>query len=176
MNDEKRLIDKISTIFNRSIQQTIFLFKLLDNDYQKLIDLEMKIKNNFIHFCPSNQEEVNKIMNLVDKSEWFKVDLFPEHTIKIRIEKNNKNCIVLKQKQYKKDITTWLAIPNGYNRTDIISRKNINNGYSSDNDVILIISGEETRKIYHLSILQLEYNIKSGEVIYKNDFEHIKRI
>jgi len=174
--EQKRLIDKISTIFNRSVQQTNFLFELLGNDFQKLIDLELKIKNNFIYYCPDDLNEVDFIMKLTDKSDYFEVELFPEHTIKISVEKNNKNVLNFKQKQKNKDITTWLAIPICNNRTDIISRENINLGYSSDNDIILIISGEETRKVYHLSMLQLEYNMKSGEVIYENKFEHIKRI
>ena len=173
--EEKRLIDKISTVFNRSIQQTNFLFELLGNDFEKLINLELKIKNNFIHYCPGDLEEVDIIMNQETSSEWFKISLFPEGTIKISVEKNNKNLLIFKQKQ-KKDITTWIVVPNGYNRTDIISRSSIERGYSFDNDVILIISGEETRKIYHLNMLQLEYIIKTGEVLYENNFEHIKRI
>jgi len=176
MTEEKRLIDKISTIFNRSIQQTNFLFELLDNDFQRLIDLELKIKNSFIHYCPSNIDEVNQIMKLENKTDYFKIDLFPEHTIKFRLDKNNKNAVNLKQKQENKDIKTWITIPNGFNRTDIISHDKIDKGYSYDNDVILIISSEETRKIYYLSMLQLEYNIKSGEIIYENKYEHIKRI
>jgi len=170
----KRLIDKISTIFNRSVQQTNFLFELMDNDFQKLIDLELKIKNNFIHYCPSNLNEVDSIMKIDNKSDWFKIDLFPEHTIKFRIEKNNKNVLVLKQKQNKKDIIVRIVIPNGSNRTDIISK--LDNGYSYDNDGIIIISDEYTRKIYYLNILQLEYDLKTGEIIYENKFEHIKRI
>ena len=173
--EEKRLISKISTVFNRSIQQTNFLFELLGNNYQRLIDLELKIKNNFINYCPGDLEDVEVIMNQETRTDWFNISLFPEGTIKIRIKKENKNSLILKQKQ-KRDISSSIAIPPGHKRTDIITNNDIDAGYSYDNDIILIISGEETRKVYHLSMLQLEYIIKTGEVLYENKYEHIKRL
>ena len=60
----------------RSKGQTNYLFDLCDGDFQKLVKLEEKIKNNFIGYCPSSKEEIEKILNMVDESGWFNLDHF----------------------------------------------------------------------------------------------------
>jgi len=60
--DDKRL-NFLTSTFNRSKNQTQFLYDLLDGDFDKLFQLELTIKNKHIHYCPSDMEEVNKILN-----------------------------------------------------------------------------------------------------------------
>jgi len=176
MKEEKRLLNKISTIFNRSVQQTNFLFELLNKDYGKLITLELKIKNNFISYCPGDLEEVDKIMSLKDKTDYFKIQTFPKGTLKIRVEDNNINVLKVEQIKDNGYFQKTITIPPGKNRTDIITNIKIGVGYTYKIDPIIIITNNETRKIYHLNILQLEYDLKNGNIIYKNKYEHIKKI
>ena len=61
---------------NRSVNQTMFLLNLLNNDTNMLIALEEKIKNNYIHFCPSTIDEINDIMLMEEKEKYFKLDEF----------------------------------------------------------------------------------------------------
>ncbi len=56
---------------NRSNGQTHFLFQLVDGDFEKLKQLEMKIKNCFYSACPDDKENVEEVMNMRSKSEWF---------------------------------------------------------------------------------------------------------
>ena len=79
MNDDLKKEDEIlkkkltifANKFNRSVNQTTFLHNLLGCDFKRLNDLEVKIKNFHIFYCPGDLKEVDYIMNL---NSWFKDD------------------------------------------------------------------------------------------------------
>ena len=73
---EKVIMNLFTNSTNRSLGQTNFLLELLDNDYHKLITLEEKIKNNFLHYCPCDIEEIEKILKLEDKIDDYNFILF----------------------------------------------------------------------------------------------------
>ena len=70
------LLDRFTDVTNRSKGQTLFLYDLCDGDFEKLVRLEEKIRNNFLGYCPSNKEEVEKILAMVDKSDWCNLNQF----------------------------------------------------------------------------------------------------
>ena len=74
MNND--LLDKFIDATNRSKGQTNFLFDLCDGNFQKLVRLGDKIKNNFLGYCPNDKEEVEKILTMEDESGWFNLDEF----------------------------------------------------------------------------------------------------
>jgi len=57
---------------NRSGSQSNRLFNLLSGDFEKLKQLEAQIMNCFVHYCPLDLEEINTVMGLQPKSDWFK--------------------------------------------------------------------------------------------------------
>jgi hypothetical protein len=66
--------DRIIWIINqtmRSKNQTLFLLNLLDNDFEKLKDLEENIKNMNLNYCPGSKEEIVKILKMKPSNEWF---------------------------------------------------------------------------------------------------------
>lgn len=71
--DDERLRWLVSKT-NRSVNQTQFLFNLVDGDFSALKRLEEKIKNTFYGGCPSDREEVDIIMLKNDISDRFKLD------------------------------------------------------------------------------------------------------
>lgn len=64
---EGEMLDWLSTKTNRSLNQTLFLYNLLNKDYDKLVQLELNIANSFYGACPGDIEEVNKILLLKPK-------------------------------------------------------------------------------------------------------------
>jgi uncharacterized protein YlaN (UPF0358 family) len=68
---DKEQVDFVSTKFNRSKTQVQFLFQLVDGDFDKLLQLEVQMKNLFVSYCPSDKEEVRKIMEKKPTSTWF---------------------------------------------------------------------------------------------------------
>ncbi len=68
--DAQRL-GMLSNKTNRSHAQTQFLFQLVGGDFENLKALEIQIKNCFIAYCPGSVEDVEKIMELDPKSNWF---------------------------------------------------------------------------------------------------------
>ena len=56
---------------NRSDRQTLFLFQLVDGDFEQLKKLETLIKNCFYTSCPGNKEEAEKILETEPKSNYF---------------------------------------------------------------------------------------------------------
>ena len=70
------LLDRLIDATNRSKGQTNFLYDLCDGDFEKLLRLEEKIRNNFLSYCPSDKEEVEKILAMEDESGWFNLDQF----------------------------------------------------------------------------------------------------
>ena len=53
----------MSFVANRSDAQTKFLFDLCDKDFDKLLELEAKIKANFIYACPNDKQAVEEILS-----------------------------------------------------------------------------------------------------------------
>ena len=70
---EKELLDELTKRTNRSKSQTQFLFQLVDGDFEKLKELEMKIKNTHSFYCPGDTSEVEKLLNEKTDNEWFKL-------------------------------------------------------------------------------------------------------
>jgi hypothetical protein len=68
---DKERLEWISDKVNRSKGQTQFLFQMVGGDFEKLKALEVQIKNCFVSYCPADAEEVEKVMALVPKSNWF---------------------------------------------------------------------------------------------------------
>lgn len=69
-----------SKLFNRSANQIKFLLDLCDNSFETYMTLEIKMKHNFIFYCPDDREEINRILNLVDEVNYIELPL------------NNKKC------------------------------------------------------------------------------------
>lgn len=70
------LLDHFTDVTNRSKGQTNFLYDLCDGDFQKLVRLEEKIRNNFLSYCPDDKEEVEKILAMDNESDWFNLNQF----------------------------------------------------------------------------------------------------
>jgi hypothetical protein len=68
---DKERLEWLSDKVNRSKGQTQFLFQMVGGDFEKLKALEVQIKNCFVRYCPAYFEEVEKVMALVPKSNWF---------------------------------------------------------------------------------------------------------
>lgn len=74
---DKFVMDIYLKHVNRSLNQTKFLLELINNDYNKLIDLENKIKNNFISYCPGTIDRINEILSIKeDKVNLYNFDIF----------------------------------------------------------------------------------------------------
>lgn len=78
----KRLLDKLTTKINRSKAQEEMLFALCDGRLDMLFDLEEKIKNNHISYCPSTKSEITKILNMQIEKIFNLDDLRKEFDIK----------------------------------------------------------------------------------------------
>jgi len=74
-----KFLDRLTTSTNRTKGQTLFLLNLLQNDMFKLMELEEKLKNNFLHYCPGDKEECDKILGMDNGSEWFKITFKTEY-------------------------------------------------------------------------------------------------
>lgn len=70
------LLERFTDVTNRSKGQTLFLYDLCDGDFQKLVRLEEKLKNNFLGYCPNDKETVEKILTMNDKSDWYNLSQF----------------------------------------------------------------------------------------------------
>jgi hypothetical protein len=66
------LLEYVSNTTKRSMNQTTFLFKLCDYDFNKLMELEEKLKNTFAHYCPSDINEVEEVLSSKCLSEYWK--------------------------------------------------------------------------------------------------------
>lgn len=49
---------------NRSKNQSNFLYELCDFDFDKMMLVENKIKEKFLCYCPSNKEELTKLLSI----------------------------------------------------------------------------------------------------------------
>jgi hypothetical protein len=70
---ESGLINRLTDLTGRSVNQTQFLFELCGFDFMKLLELERKMKNHFIWSCPADKEEVNRILRLNEGNKRFKL-------------------------------------------------------------------------------------------------------
>lgn len=74
MKLDANLMEELTNKTNRSKNQTQFLFELCDFNFEKLVELERKIKNNFIFYCPGDKDELNHILSLGEGKGWFKLE------------------------------------------------------------------------------------------------------
>ena len=68
---DKERLNWLTDKTNRSNAQTLFLFQLVDGDFEKLKKVEAQIKNCFYFACPSDKDELNKLMSMQPKSTYF---------------------------------------------------------------------------------------------------------
>lgn len=61
--DTDILVNALAKKINRSRPQEEFLFELCGKNFKKLCDLEFKIKEKFITYCPNNIEEIDEILS-----------------------------------------------------------------------------------------------------------------
>ena len=68
---DKERLNWLTERTNRSNGQTQFLFQLVDGDFEKLKELEVKMRNCFYFGCPADKETVDEVMNMQPKGKWF---------------------------------------------------------------------------------------------------------
>jgi len=68
----KELLEKFTDFTNRHPRQELFLFDLLDGDFDKLVELEEKLHRNFLFYCPDDLEECEKVLAMGYKYEGLK--------------------------------------------------------------------------------------------------------
>lgn len=68
--DNERL-NWLTSKTNRSNGQTLFLFQLVDGDFDKLKQLEMNIKNCFFNGSPADKETAERVLSMNPRTEWF---------------------------------------------------------------------------------------------------------
>lgn len=64
-------LEALSDLTNRSYRQTLFLYHLLDDDFEKLKALEQQIKNCFYPSCPADKKTVDYVMSLTPKMDKY---------------------------------------------------------------------------------------------------------
>jgi hypothetical protein len=70
---DKDLLENLTKRTNRSKSQTQFLFQLVDGDFEKLKELEVKMKNCFFTGCPADKNAVEEVMKMTEKTDYFKL-------------------------------------------------------------------------------------------------------
>jgi len=78
-----------------------------------------------------------------------------DNSLNIQFDPTNRNVLILKQNNK----LNYIAIPSGVNRTDIITNKELIDGYNYNADVIIIINDSITRKVYYNNKLQLTQSL-----------------
>lgn len=68
------VLEKLTNKTNRSKGQTQFLYNLVDGDFCRLIELEEKLTNNYIGWCPGDKESVEEVLDMENKGK-FKLEL-----------------------------------------------------------------------------------------------------
>lgn len=58
----KQMVEVLTNRTNRSKGQTMFLLELLNGNYNKLLELEERLRNNFCYYCPADMQEVEKVL------------------------------------------------------------------------------------------------------------------
>jgi len=64
-------LNRLTNVTNRSKGQTLFLLELLGYDVLKLLELEEKLQNNFLNYCPGDLKECEKVLNMDKGTNWF---------------------------------------------------------------------------------------------------------
>jgi len=59
-----KFVDVFTNVTNRSVNQTEYLYRLCGYDFWKFVNLELKIMNNQVFYCPGDKEELEKIMKM----------------------------------------------------------------------------------------------------------------
>lgn len=77
--ETNNILNRFTNATNRSLNQTKFLLDLLDGDLMKLIELEEKMKNNFISAVPGSIEEIDEILNMDYGKYWWKINFVVTH-------------------------------------------------------------------------------------------------
>lgn len=70
----EKFLNSLTSATNRSKGQTLFLLELLDGDVFKLMELEEKLQNNHIHYCPGDKEECERVLSLGNGNGWFELE------------------------------------------------------------------------------------------------------
>lgn len=73
---KKMLCDWLSDLTNRHPRQTLFLLDLLEGDFHKLVQLEMRLKNCFCHYCPGDMGEVEKVLSMEPRTDLLTINLY----------------------------------------------------------------------------------------------------
>ncbi len=60
----KEFFEEFTSATNRSRGQTEYLFELCDHDLNKLVELEEKLKNNFVGWVPGDKEALDKVLSM----------------------------------------------------------------------------------------------------------------
>jgi hypothetical protein len=63
-------VERLSKVTNRSRGQTLFLLDLLDNDVFKLLELEEKLRNNSLFYCPGNRESCEEVLAMENEGSY----------------------------------------------------------------------------------------------------------
>lgn len=66
-------LDLLSDKTGRSRHQTLFLYDLVDRDFEKLKQLEVHMKNSFYFWCPGTKEEVEKVFKREKRTNSFEL-------------------------------------------------------------------------------------------------------
>ena len=72
----KLLVDWLSNQTNRHERQTLFLLDLLNGDFQKLVQLEMQLKNCFCFYCPGDLTEVETVLAMEPRTNLLTLTLY----------------------------------------------------------------------------------------------------
>jgi hypothetical protein len=64
-------LKELTKLTGRSEGQTKELFRLCDYNFQKLKDLELKVKQLHLSYCPNSKEEVEKLLSTEVKNPWL---------------------------------------------------------------------------------------------------------
>jgi len=62
LHTNSELLDLFTDLTNRKPFQELFLFDLLDGDFDKLVELEEKLHRNYLSYCPGDKEECEKVL------------------------------------------------------------------------------------------------------------------
>ena len=118
MNDlVKESLSNLVVVTNRSFGQTVFLFELCDNDLSKLLSLEERITNNYVGYCPSDKEELEKVLLLPNNNRvLLSLDEF-----RVVGSKSHNTCVTYRNELG--TIYTSYSVPFDLNRTDYFWEK-----------------------------------------------------
>lgn len=64
----KERLKNLSWVTNRRMEQLVFLFELCDNNFDKLLALEAKLKQSFVYVCPATKEQLEYVMGVSEGS------------------------------------------------------------------------------------------------------------